>query len=85
MTDTPIPIPTVNPTRKDGGTANVVTITITYDPTNGQVSVHGPIANPILFLGMLKLAEKTYDTMRLRSQMEQANRLAKSTSLIHKV
>lgn len=65
----------VNPTRLDAGRA-IARIIIDFDPGSGNVSVTGPIHNAILFLGMLKMAEKVCDDARL-GRLKQESRILK--------
>ena len=69
--------PVTNPTRVDGGhSKSSVTVTIAYDLQTREVSINGPVTDPLLFYGILKLAEKCYDNLQrqVREAAEKANR-----------
>ena len=49
----------------------VATLTIRFDMTSGEIQVGGPFGNPLLFYGLLKMAEKQMDlALRRRSESQ---------------
>ena len=72
-----------NPTTANGQSRAeerpVFRIEIIYDPATGDLRLSGPVSDPLLFYGMLRLAERAYERASAKKADAETSRIHKPT------
>jgi hypothetical protein len=59
--------------------STVLTLTITFDQTTGQVGVNGPIQNPLLCMGMMEMAKHAIH--KFKDESAKGQRIVPATAM----